>query len=465
MKRKDLARRAASAAMAACMMFTLSAPALAESTDALMQLSIGSYRSSSLLSEENGLPDITVNGTKVTEENKDTILGECKLIYNETTKTLKTSGMIKGDLTIDAPGVNIELCNSTSGEAAVSGKLTVTNAQDVKVTAQSYVAVFGDVEISCDGKVEITSGTYIAVLGNMTVNQASEVAISGKSNNLSTVTGNVKIECPVPVTIRNNGTRGVAKSIDYSGGKYVYSDTEGGTPIDPATDPIKNHLTSGYLCITPVTLHTLTVKNGTTTVPGSTSTTNTKNQTTTSAKVAKGDVVEIEGKNFDNAKKAFDQWKVVSGDAKILDPYKENTTLTVTGEGEVTVKASYMTPRTVTVTDDNGTVKGLTQHGTENIFAGDTVAVTAKKLPGKLFDHWECAPELTDTSDNQLTEDAKKNSTVTFKMPQGNVTLTAVYKEAKSFTLKHGTIRSVTRGGKSVQVTRCRRDHPGQPRL
>ena len=39
MKRKDLARRAASAAMAACMMFTLSAPALAESTDALMQLS------------------------------------------------------------------------------------------------------------------------------------------------------------------------------------------------------------------------------------------------------------------------------------------------------------------------------------------------------------------------------------------------------------------------------------------
>ena len=42
MKRKDLARRATSAALAACMMFTLSALALAESTDALMQLSIGS---------------------------------------------------------------------------------------------------------------------------------------------------------------------------------------------------------------------------------------------------------------------------------------------------------------------------------------------------------------------------------------------------------------------------------------
>ena len=98
--------------------------------------------------------------------------------------------------------------------------------------------------------------------------------------------------------------------------------------------------------------------------------TNKKNQTTTSAKVAKGDVVEIEGMNFDSAKKAFDQWKVESGDAEISNPYQEKTTLTVKGEDDVTVKASYMTPRTVTVTDGNGTVKGLTQHGTEKIFAG-----------------------------------------------------------------------------------------------
>lgn len=42
MKQGKLIRRAVSAALAGCMMFTLSAPALAESTDALMQLSIGS---------------------------------------------------------------------------------------------------------------------------------------------------------------------------------------------------------------------------------------------------------------------------------------------------------------------------------------------------------------------------------------------------------------------------------------
>lgn len=450
MKQGKLIRRAVSAALAGCMMFTLSAPALAESTDALMQLSIGSYHSSSLLSEENSFPTITVDGKKVTEKNKDTILGECKLSYDDTTKTLKSSGMIKGNLTIDAPGVNIELYNSNN--PAVQRKLTVTNAASVKVTSDYYIAVGSDVEISCDGKVEITSGRTTAVLGNVTVNQASEVEISGKNDAHSTVTGNVKVACSAPVTIRNNGTGGVAKSIVYSGTSYKYYTEESGKPIDPATDLITGHLTSGYLRIAPVTLHTLTVKNGTTTVSGSTSTTNKKNQTTTYANVAKDDVVEIEGMNFDSAKKAFDQWKVVSGDAEILDPYQEKTTLTVTGEDEVTVKASYMTPRTVTVTDDNGTVKGLTPHGTNNIFAGDTVEVTAKKLPGKLFDHWECAPELTDTSDNPLTENAKKNSTVTFKMPQGDVTLTAVYKEAKTLTLKHGTIRSVTRGGAPVQV-------------
>ena len=454
MKRKDLARRATSAALAACMMFTLSAPALAESTDALMQLSIGSYRSSSLLSEENSFPTIKVNETTVTEENKDDILGgqnAGKLRYDATTKTLtlKSNGSIMGNLTIDAPGVNIVLDNPNNPVAF--DKLTVTNAQDVKVTSQDSLAVFGAVEISCDGEVEITSGESYAVTNNVTVKQASKVAISGKSNTDHIVTGDVTIACPAPVVIRNHGTGGMANSINYSGGKYVYSDTENGTRVDPSSTPINAEANAVY--ITPVALHALTVKNGTTTVSGSTSTTNKKNQTTTYAEVAKDDVVEIEGMNFDSAKKAFDQWKVESGDAKISDPYSEKTTLTVTGEGEVTVKASYMTPRTVTVTDGNGTVKGLTPHGTKNIFAGDKVEVTAKELSGKLFDHWECPPELTDESGTPLTEEAKKNRTVTFKMPQGDVTLTAVYKEAKTLTLKHGTIRSVTRGGALVPVT------------
>ena len=72
MKQGTLIRRAVSAALAGCLMVTLAAPALAESTDALMQLSTGSYRSSSLLSEENSFPTtIKVNGKPVTEANME----------------------------------------------------------------------------------------------------------------------------------------------------------------------------------------------------------------------------------------------------------------------------------------------------------------------------------------------------------------------------------------------------------
>ena len=459
MKRKDLARRAASAAMAACMMFTLSAPALAESTDALMQLSIGSYRSSSLLSEENSvtLPDITVGSTKVTEDNYQNILGDNTLSYDTNTNTLKSTGCINHGLTIDAPNVDVVLeGNADDRYCTVNGSLTIKNAHDVTVSCKKYVAISGNAQINCTGKLTINAPDS-AVKEKLTVVNAGEIEINANGSNIARRGIDIQ-NCVGTVTLRNADGKIAPDNINdpfkytrTDGASYSYYLAEDGEAFDPKADPIVNHLTSSYLRIEPVTLYALTVKNGT--VPGGTSTTNPKNQITTSAKVAKGDVVEIEGKNFDSTKKAFDQWKVESGDAVISNPYQEKTTLTVKGEGDVTVKASYMTPRTVTVTDGNGTVKGLTQHGTEKIFAGDTVEVTAKELPGKLFDHWECAPELTDTSDNPLTEGAKKNNTVTFKMPQGDVTLTAVYKEAKTLTLKHGTILSVTRGGVEVQVT------------
>ena len=54
MKQGKLIRRAVSAALAGCMMFTLSAPALAESTDALMQLSMTRRSAVSVLDAENG---------------------------------------------------------------------------------------------------------------------------------------------------------------------------------------------------------------------------------------------------------------------------------------------------------------------------------------------------------------------------------------------------------------------------
>ena len=407
MKRKDLARRATSAALAACMMFTLSAPALAESTDALMQLSIGSYRSSSLLSEENSFPDITVNGTKVNETNKDDILdGENAgvLSYNEATKTLKSSGSIKSDLTIDAKGVNIEL-HGNSGEAAVGGKLTVINAQDVKVTVQSYIAVFGDVEISCDGKVEITSEGSPTVAGDVTVKQASEVAISGEWNSFHIVRGDVTIECPVPVTIQNKGTGGMASSIKYSGGKYVYSDTENGTPVDPSSKPIDVNTNAVY--ITPVMAKNITLTHATVDVPEN--------------KAYAGQTVTVKADAREGYQ--FVRWEVIEGKVTLSDKNRAEATFTMPDE-DVELRARYNKLYTITATKGTASLPQAIQ-GTE-------VTITADTIPGRKFDHWEVKNGGVFLADPTSVE-------TTFKMLEDNVTVEAKYKAIQSITVNQGT--------------------------
>ena len=436
MKQGKLIRRAVSAALAGCMMFTLSAPALAESTDALMQLSM-TRRSASLLSEENGSSTITVNGVTVNDANKaDILIGTInahKLSYDPGTNTLKSNGMITGDLTINAPGVNVELCNSTSGEAAVSDKLTVTNAQDVKVAAQSYVAVYGDVEISCDGKVEITSEESPTVAGDVTVKQASTVAISGESYGYHIVRGDVTIECPVPVTIQNKGTGGMASSIVYSGTSYKYYTEESGKPIDPATDPIKNHLTSGYLRITPVTAHAITVTNGTSKVGGADVSTAYADQTVT----VTPDDRTAEGYQFV-------RWEVVSGiaDAELIRSTTDNTATFTMPDKDVELKARYNKLYTVTVNDGTATMK--------NAVAGTEVTVTANVPDGEKFTGWKVENNTALSLKDQSIDLTQPK--ITFNMPSTDITLTAEHKTKRSVTVNGQLAASGLIGGESVTV-------------
>ena len=442
MKQGKLIRRAVSAALAGCMMFTLSAPALAESTDALMQLSIGSYRSSSLLSEENSFPTIKVNETTVTEGNKDDILtGENAgvLSYNEATKTLKSSGMIKGNLTIDAPGVNIELCNSTSGEAAVSGKLTVTNAQDVKVTAQSYVAVLGDVEISCDGKVEITSEECPTVAGDVTVKQASTVAISGESYGYHIVRGDVTIACPATVVIRNYGTGGMASSIVYSGGKYVYSDTENGTPVDPTSKPIDVNKNAVY--ITPKMYYTIN-SNDTAVII--------KVDDVAADKALKGQTIKAWAPNKDGWE--FEKWNATGID---LGNWVNKDWITFKmPESNVTLNPHYAKLYAIEVVNGTADITSAKE--------GTKVTVTAEERPGYEFARWEI-----------LEGDAKleneKNMTATVTVKGTNVKVKAVYKELHGIAIENGiftvngsTAATAKRGDAIVATADADADHPGQ---
>ena len=100
-------------------------------------------------------------------------------------------------------------------------------------------------------------------------------------------------------------------------------------------------------------------------------------------------------------------------------------------EGNVTLKAEYKTLHTVTVIGADGTSTVLP----DTYIEGDTVTVNAEKygIPADEFDSWE-------SNDIRLTTDKRQSPTLTFKMVDKNVTLTAVPKTLFTITVTGGTV-------------------------
>ena len=218
MKRNILARRAASAALAACMMFSLSAPALAASTDALLQQSTAAKSAVSVLDEENGMQvdesvqdfDIIINGQSVNSKNCNDIFEDGALCYDIAEKTLKLKDgkSFEGALTITAPeDVSIDL--EANARHVVNGNLTVTGAKDVKVTKlkgddaaeEAIVAINGKAEISCSGDVilkNLGGSSYRGrnlTSGGLTVNGANNVTTEGSIGDQTIIdcTGDIEL--------------------------------------------------------------------------------------------------------------------------------------------------------------------------------------------------------------------------------------------------------------------------------
>ena len=163
MKQGKLIRRAVSAALAGCMMFTFSAPALAESTDALMQLSMTRRSAVSVLDAENSGTDanasvatkygitIEIYGrgkVEVDSDNCNNILGFLKYDPDKQKLTLlNSSASTVHYLTIDAPDTDVVL---ESTEMIVNENLIIENARSVKVSSTgNWAPVYGKVFIYC----------------------------------------------------------------------------------------------------------------------------------------------------------------------------------------------------------------------------------------------------------------------------------------------------------------------------
>ena len=296
MKQGKLIRRAVSAALAGCMMFTFSAPALAESTDALMQLSMTRRSAVSVLDAENGDTvdygiTITITGreVKVDSDNCNNILGFLKYDPNEKKLTLlKSNASAVNYLTIDAPNTDVVL---ESTEMIVSNNLLIENARSVRVSSTgNWAPVYGKVFIYCACPV---------TLEHTEAGANSGVAISG-------------IEFAAPVS-----------ASDFV---YYTSNAADATPTDAGTGTIPAR-TENYLRIVPKVSYAITADDATITVDG---------KAVTSAFA--GEKVTVTAAGKENAE--FTGWTAEG--ITLTDKQKVNPTVTFTMPGNnVTLTPNY----------------------------------------------------------------------------------------------------------------------------
>ena len=150
MKRNILARRAASAALAACMMFSLSAPALAASTDALLQQSTAAKSAVSVLDEENDMAVYQMNLK----------YGSIRVYIGDDGKQYVQQGdneaQQKDDLQITTDGSPTNKTLTIEG-GTTGAKVTLSN---VNINASgAAVSVSGNVELVIAGTNTLHSGT------------------------------------------------------------------------------------------------------------------------------------------------------------------------------------------------------------------------------------------------------------------------------------------------------------------
>ena len=306
MKQGKLIRRAVSAALAGCMMFTFSAPALAESTDALMQLSMTRRSAVSVLDAENSGTDanasvatkygitIEIYGrgkVEVDSDNCNNILSFLKYDPDKQKLTLLNPGADAVHyLTIDAPNTDVVL---ESTNMIVNFNLLIENARSVKVSSTGkWAPVYGKVFIYCACPVTL------------------EHTEAGAANS-GVASGGIEFAAPVSAS-------------DFV---YYTSNAADATPMDAGTGTIPAS-TVNYLHIVPKASYTITTADDATiTVDGKAVTS-----------VHEGEKVTVTAADRKNAE--FTGWTAEG--ITLTDKQKVNPTVTFTMPGNnVTLIPNY----------------------------------------------------------------------------------------------------------------------------
>ena len=446
MKQGKLIRRAVSAALAGCMMFTLSAPALAESTDALMQLSTAAKSAVSVLDAENGDTanygfTIDLNGTTktVNESNCKDIFEDKKLSYDPITNKLTNNGTIGGELTIDAPNVDVELTGNSFVIYGSNSNLNIKNARNVTLSTNSFSVVgglySGNAEINCSGKLTIKNSdpSWSAIQDNLTVHNALEILVEGRFSTV--VGGNVEIECACPATFKNNQNDGIAKSITYAG-DYVYytSDATDAEAVDPNVTSIPAE-TAKYVRIAPKMRYDInTAEDATIKLQG---------QSTELKTAFAGEKVTVTAAGRENA--VFTGWTDPDSVLKSDQLTAQEVTFTMPDKS-VTLLPNYKQYYTIT-SDDAAVIIKVDGTKAGKAFPGQTIRAWAPNKDGWEFEKWEA-------TGIDLGKQVNKNW-ITFKMPESNVTLNPHYAKLYAIEVVNGkaNITSAKEGTKVIVTT------------
>ena len=266
MKRNILARRAASAALAGCMMFSLSAPALAASTDALLQQSTTAKSAVSVLDMQNDISESVTtmdlrNGSIIVSVENGQQYAEQKNIKqqisdlvvttnnDETTNTLTIEGgttaakVTLHNVNIDASGAavsvsgDVELIISGTntlqsgwGHAGVekaddNGTLTISGSGTLEAYGGYWGAGIGSGSEKGCSNIVIESGTITAKGGALGAGIGGGQHAAGQ--NITIRDGNVTAIPGSEAAGIGGGCRGDGRNITIEGGT-VYSRSGGG---------------------------------------------------------------------------------------------------------------------------------------------------------------------------------------------------------------------------------------------
>ena len=266
MKQGKLIRRAVSAALAGCMMFSLSAPALAASTDALLQQSTAAKNAVSVLDMQNDISESVTtmdlrNGSIIVSVENGQQYAEQKNIKrqisdlvvttnnDETTNTLTIEGgttaakVTLHNVNIDASGAAVSVSGDV--ELIISGTNTLQSGWDHAGVEKADDN--GTLTISGSGELKAYGGYWGAGIGSGSEKGCSNIVIesgtiTAKGGVLGAGIGGGQLAAGQNITIRDGnvtaipgseaagiggGSRGDGRNITIEGGT-VYAESGGG---------------------------------------------------------------------------------------------------------------------------------------------------------------------------------------------------------------------------------------------